>query len=524
MREEQKVLKLEKHVYIHQLKKDGFSISAISRKCAISRNTVYSYLEKDFEGAVDWVNKLKIRKRKLDPYRDMILEWLKEHPDLSASQVSDWLEERCSFKDVGDSTVRTYVRELREQYHIPKTTAFRTYEAVEELPKGKQMQVDFGEDTVETTEKSKKKLYCIAFVLSHSRQKYAEWQDRPFTTRDVLRSHENAFEFYGGKTNEVVYDQDKLMSVSENGGDIVYTEEFQSYKQERGFNVYLCRAADPESKGKVESVVKFIKGNFSKNRVFHEIDTWNDQCLAWLGRKGNYQVHNTTKKRPVEVFAIEKPHLQKVSSKLSFESNHNTSITRMVHKDNIIKYRSNRYSVPLGTYKPNENNTVYLRIDNEQIIIEKFPEGERLAAHQLCHQKGVLIKNRDHSRDRSKGIAAYAETVKALFSNKEEISIFLEEVKKNYSRYMRDQLQIIQQVSKAHPFFSDQALAICVKEKLWSANDFKDVAIYLKGLKDKHSLDKQEITPLNIPVEHYDEKATIRGMDSYIKILGGVQK
>ena len=515
------MLKLEKHVYIHQLKKEGFSIAAISRKCELSRNTVYSYLEKDFERTVDWVNKLKTRKRKLDPYRDTILEWLKEHPDLSASQISDWLEERCSFKDVGDSTVRTYVRELREQYHIPKTTEVRTYEAVEELPKGKQMQVDFGETTVETTEKSKQKLYGIAFVLSHSRYKYAEWQDRPFTTRDVLRCHENAFQFYGGKTDEIVYDQDKLMSVTENGGDIVYTAEFQSYKQERGFNIYLCRASDPESKGKVESVVKFIKGNFAKNRVFHQIDTWNEQCLAWLERKGNFQVHNTTKKRPAEVFAVEKPHLRKVSSKLSFESNLGTSITRMVHKDNIIKYRSNRYSVPLGTYKPNANNTVYLRIDKEQLLIKKSPEGERLALHQLCHEKGVLIKNRDHSRDRSRGIEAYIKTVKESFSNQDEINAFLVEIKKRYPRYMRDQLQIIQQVTKAYSSFSGQALTMCVKENLWSANDLRDVAIHLESEKSNHTLDKQEISPLNISVENHDEKAAIRGMDSYIKILGG---
>src|SRR5699024_2607298 len=157
-----------------------------------------------------------------------------------------------------------------------------TYEAVDELPKGKQLQVDFGEIIVFNTRGQKIKLYVIVFVLSHSRFKYAEWQIRPFTTRDVLRCHENAFQFYGGRTEEIVYDQDKLMSVSENGGDIIFTEEFQAYKEERGFQVYLCRAADPESKGKVENVVKFIKRNFAKNRVFHQIDTWNEQCLAWL--------------------------------------------------------------------------------------------------------------------------------------------------------------------------------------------------------------------------------------------------
>ena len=133
-------------------------------------------------------------------------------------------------------------------------------------------------------------------------------------------------------------------------------------------------------------------------------------------RKGNFQVHNTIKKRPVEVFAVEKPHLREVSTILSFESNLAPSITRIVHKDNIIKYRSNRYSVPLGTYKPNGNNTVYLRIEKDQLIIETSPQGKTLAVHPLSHGKGQLIKNRNHSRDRSKGIKSYMETVKKSFN------------------------------------------------------------------------------------------------------------
>lgn len=517
------MLKLEKHVYVHQLRKEGFSISAIARKCDLSRNTVYAYLKMDFEKACEWVDELKMRKRKLDPYQDHILSWLREHPDLSSSQIADWLEERCSFKDIGESTVRTYVRELREKFHIPKTITFRSYEAVEELPKGQQMQVDFGEMKVKTHEGKVIKIYVIAFVLSHSRYKYAEWQERPFTTRDVLRCHENAFEYFGGRTEEMVYDQDKLMTVSENGGDIIYTEEFQSYKQQRGFRVYLCKKSDPESKGKIENVVKFIKRNFAKNRVFHQIETWNEYCWAWLERKGNYQVHNTTKKRPVEVFALEKPHLQKVSTLLSFESNHRTSITRMVHKDNIVKFCSNRYSVPLGTYKPHGENMVYVRVEDDQLMIEKTPQGEVLAIHPISSGKGQLIKNTNHSRDRSKGIHEYMETVKESFDNKEKIHLFLEKIQERYPRYMRDQLQMIQKAVKNYIPFIPQALDICVKEKLWSANDFYDVAHHLAKIREhQEAVSSIEVPSEKLPSVHWKEKAALRELDGYLKILGGV--
>ena len=515
--------RLEKHVYVHQLRREGFSIAAIARKCDLSRNTVYTYLEMDFQEANEWVGELSTRKRKLDTYQSQILDWLKEHPDLSASQISDWLAERCSFTEIGESTVRTYVKELRENYHIPKVLHTRTFESIIDLPMGKQMQVDFGELKVKSSEGAFVKLYAIAFVLSHSRYKYIEWQIRPFTTRDVLRGHENAFEYYGGITEEIVYDQDKLIAVSENGGDIIFTEEFQAYKTNRNFRVYLCKKADPESKGKVESVVKFAKRNFGKNRVFHNLEKWNEQCLAWLERKGNYQIHNNTKKRPVEVFALEKPHLRKVSIPLSFESTLNTSIARMVHKDNVIKYKSNRYSVPLGTYVSGEKNMVYVQEENEKLMIKKTKEGALLATHVIHLGKGKLIKNNDHSRDRSKGIAAYMETLKKPFENEDKIEVFLKEIHQRYPRYIRDQLQILQGAVRSYEPFINQAITICVQENLWSANDFLDVAKHLSRMELKiNTTQEYEEIPAQVPTELIKQKATLREIDGYLKILGGV--
>ena len=79
----------------------------------------------------------------------------------------------------------------------------------------------------------------------------------------------------GGKPHELVFDQDSIVSVNENYGDIMFTYEFEQFKQSEKINVYLCRKADPESKGKVESVVKFIKINFLENRFYMGIDLLN---------------------------------------------------------------------------------------------------------------------------------------------------------------------------------------------------------------------------------------------------------
>lgn len=119
--------------------------------------------------------------------------------------------------------------DIREKYNIPKATYIRSYEAMDDPPMGHQMQVDFGEFKAKSSNGSIIKLYFIAFVLSHSRYKYVEWLDRPFTTHDVVMMHENAFKFYGGIPYEAVYDQDHLILVSENAGDLILTQEFSSY-------------------------------------------------------------------------------------------------------------------------------------------------------------------------------------------------------------------------------------------------------------------------------------------------------
>jgi hypothetical protein len=73
-------------------------------------------------------------------------------------------------------------------------------------PMGQQTQVDFGEMKLVDGHKQWKTMRFIAFVLSHSRYKYVEWLVRPFTTKDVIASHERAFTYLGGMTKELVYD------------------------------------------------------------------------------------------------------------------------------------------------------------------------------------------------------------------------------------------------------------------------------------------------------------------------------
>jgi hypothetical protein len=91
-----------------------------------------------------------------------------------------------------------------------------------------------------------------------------------------------------------------------------------------------------------------MKRNFASHRLFRDVSSWNQSFLDWLKRTGNYNPHGTTKKVPAQVFLEEQKYLKPVPTINIIEE----IVTRTVRKDNTVLYRGNRYSVPLGTYRP----------------------------------------------------------------------------------------------------------------------------------------------------------------------------
>lgn len=510
------------HMYfsIQRMKEQGLRVSQIARKLNISRNTVYKYLNMNPDEFNEFLDGMETRTKILDSYEQEILEWLREYPDLSAAQVWDWLKERYPDLKVGQSTVRSYVSYIRKKYGIPKVMQQRQYEAIPDPPMGAQMQVDFGETKMKNLKGQFVKLWFIAFVLSHSRHKFVHWQDRPFVTKDVIHAHELAFEFYGGYTQEMVYDQDHLLLTSENYGDLLLTHEFASYVKHRGFRIHMCRKQDPESKGRIETVVKYVKHNFARHRIFTNIDRLNEDCKAWLGRTGNANVHHTTKKIPAEVFALEKQHLRPVQEKIKPLT---PSITRTVHKDNTVWFEGNRYSVPLGTYDGTDKE-VGIRIGSKsQMIICDLDTGEVIAEHELCMQKGQLIQKRNHTRDRTKGVEAYLESVASQFPDVKRAREYLEGIYTKKSRYIRDQLQLIQgKLGQAEPSAAQQALEYCMKYKLYAATDFIDALKHFSKRQEPSLSDRMQIKSLTTAAaDKWKAKPQIRDVAVYQRILKG---
>jgi transposase len=445
--------------------------------------------------------------RLLDDYRDTIINWLRDYPTLSAAQVCDWLKEHydASFRE---RTVSRYVKDLRKEYNLRKSPNKRDYAAVPELPMGQQLQVDFGEKWLKNVAGGRIKVYTAAFVLAHSRFKYAELQSRPYTAADLVQACHQCFRYIGGMPQEMVFDQDSIVCVAENAGDIIHTYEFEKLRQECHLSIYMCRGADPESKGKVESTVKYVKGNFLENRLYVDDEILNSSCMDWLERTANAKIHGTTKRVPAEVFAEEREYLRPL---VACEKNNEAQICRTVRKDNTVIYDSNRYSVPLGTYNKQKEVCILPR-DGMLYIQTVF--GDPLCQHRISNGRGLLIQSTSHQRDRASSLDQMQATLGVLLFGKADD--FLQTIRKEKSRYARDQFKLIHTLCDQYTVDSTlEAVDFCRCSKLYSANYMKD---YLE-----HSAVKQT-NPQELPIPVSNAKYHVttqkRPLEVYAKASG----
>lgn len=492
---------------IKQLKEQGFRRETVAKMLKINWRTADRYWDMDVDEYEANVA-MACKGRLLDEYQGVIVRWLREYPAMTAAQVGDWLKENYSVAFT-ERTVSRYVQGLRREYNLPKACAPpRDYEAVPTLPMGQQLQVDFGEQWMQNVEGGRTKVYVAAFVLAHSRQKYAEAQSRPYTTVDLVASCHRCFRYLGGMPRELVFDQDSIVCVSENAGDIVHTYEFEKFRQTCKLNIYMCRAADPESKGKVESVVKYVKGNFLANRLYVDDDILNDGCSDWLERTANAKPHGTTKRIPAEVFAEEREHLRPL---IECTENVDARIYRTVRKDNTVLYDSNRYSVPLGTYNTQKEICIVAR---EGTLYIQTTFGDAICNHRITSGRGLLIQSKSHQRDRTSSLDQTQAILGQMLEGKADS--FLQAIRTEKSRYARDQFKLIQALCAQYDREQVlQAVDFCQCSKLYSANYMKDYLV--------HAATKQpDPLPSVIPVsgKKYHVTTQKRDLDVYAKAGG----
>ena len=323
---------------IRERQSRGQSVSTIARELGLDRKTVRACLRREV-----WKPYLRLAKRAgiIDPY----LEWLKDRAPQVNFSARILHQELC--RDHGFAgcyeVVKVAVRPLRAAASLAGITQNRF-----ETAPGDQAQVDWGQITVRLGG-TKTKVHVFVMTLGYSRRGYAEGflhERMP----NLLAAHENAFAHFGGRCQHLLYDQMRTVLLGSVDADgrrrHRLNPTFEAFADHWGFTPRFCRPYRAQTKGKVESGVKYVKRNFAPGRTFRDLDDFNEQLAAWQAEVSDVRIHGTTHQRPIDRFAEEAQALVPTAGHPSFLQA--MVRERVVAGDWLISLEANRYSVPFG--------------------------------------------------------------------------------------------------------------------------------------------------------------------------------
>ncbi len=364
------MLNVEEWMDIHALRREGQSIKRIAAMTGRSRNTIRKALKQTLPQQVI----TRKRTSKLDQFKEYIRERF-ESCRLSAVRLAEEVREKGYTGSL--RTLRRFVATLdaSRRWDKRKTVRFET-------PPGKQAQADwaycgrFPDATGKMVP-----IYVFVMVLAWSRMMYVE-----FTTSMklpwLIRCHLAAFRFFGGWPLQILYDNMKQVRL----GREKWNPLFIDFASHYGIVVKTHSIRRPQTKGKVERMVNYVKENFLVGRTFAGVDDLNAQGVHWLETVANVRVHGTTHERPLDRWPNEG--LTAYESIATYHIDEWTE--RKASWEGYVSFGGSRYSVP-----PEIAGKTVLVGQREQSVVIRC-EQMIVAEHVAADRRGSTMADPDH--------------------------------------------------------------------------------------------------------------------------------
>jgi len=506
---------------IQRFKRQGVSIRNICSAVGASRNTVRKYYRMNEDDFIGYLAKCRRRGKKFESYSEEIITLYNENKGrkVYTSSVFDVLEERHGELPASERTLRNYITYLSESGELDTRAVVRMYQKVPEAAPGSQMQVDFGVEKQSCSQT----VYIFAALLSHSRYRYVAVQERPFTTIDVILHLLDCFIAFGGKPEEMVIDQDAVLVVSENSGDIIYTHAFKQFIDEQELSMRVCKKADPESKGKVENLVGFVKSSFFSARTFESFEQIPAALAQWLRRRANGRVTQATGKIPAVMLEEEQKSLRLVRRSVFEKEKRSEREARRVNEKGLISVLGNRYSVPFA-YR---NGSVDIYYSEARLFIFDPEGGAQIASHLLSPIKGQTVQQKGHlSPEKGSTEELYRELERRWsFSRWSE---FLVCHKRHFARYLRQQYGQLRDLLERQPESAamEKAIAFCLEVDQLSAKNLQEAYEYFLHVNEEYYPDVLSALAQNDVEKNRHsvrvEKRKVGYYSSLVSIVGGL--
>ena len=367
------MLKEHHHKVIKELHAKGIAKREIARTLGLDVKTVRRHLKQS-----GWEAYRRKQKESLNLLKEEQAWLIKRMPEVDYNAAILFRELKSKGYQGSYETVKLFVhpyRPLRSKGCVRFETA-----------PGHQSQADWGSAWVWLDDKQVK-VHFFALVLGYSRRLYAKgFLDEKFA--NLVSGHEAAFQWFGGLTSEILYDNAKTMITVHNPqtGELLLNSAFKDFADYYGFEARFCRPYRAQTKGKIESGVKYLKRNFLPGRRFKSLAHLNWELERWIVETADERIHGTTHQRPSQRFREEKLHLLNRAQPYVYVP----AIQRKVSQDSLVSWAGNRYSVP-WLYV---GHCVDLRISENQLFISA--QGNIIATHGILQGKHQLSVCQQH--------------------------------------------------------------------------------------------------------------------------------
>ncbi len=319
----------------------------------------------------------------LDPYA----QWLAVRaPEVGFNAVILHRELKEQGFPGSEIIVRRAVRPLRIAA-LPSRATVR----FESAP-GEQAQVDFGQVRV-WIEDNPVVSQIFVCTLGYSRRSYAVAFPRQ-RLRDWLSGHEQAFQHFGGVPDRVVVDNAKAMVLTHTRDAVVWHPTYADFAGYYGFRPWACTPYRPQTKGKVESGVKYVKRNALAGKRFLSWSHLNAWLLEWATTVADLREHGTTHEAPLARFAQER--LTPLGLRPPYQWAHVRQ--RVVANDALVSIAGSRYSVPArlvgATVAVHELAAGFEIRHGDAVVAEHTRQPKRQVVMQPEHYAGLLRVDR----------------------------------------------------------------------------------------------------------------------------------
>ena len=353
----------------------GERVKRIARELGVDKKTV-----KRWRHLGGWRAQRRRRRQQLEPFREFIT---RRGPEVGWNAAVLHRELVTLGFGGGYLQVQRHVKPRRDERRWATVATIRF-----ETGPGEQAQVDFGQLRVWIGERPET-VHLFVFTLGYSRRCFA--YGYPHERLPVLLDgHERAFRHFGGVPLACLYDNPRTQVLGRTAGAVRWHAVFEDFARYYGFTPRACQPYRPQTKGKVESGVKYVKRNALAGRRFASWEEVNAWLETWCCTVADTRVHGTTHARPLDRFAAEG--LTPLGQRPAYC--YARVQTRIVPPDALVAIAASRYSVPVRyvgrTVSVQETATHYEIFAGAESVARHAKAGRHAVVMDRAHYAGLL--------------------------------------------------------------------------------------------------------------------------------------